>query len=88
MVLDAEVVHHQDESDGARGVAEKTGGVGLVKVEGLEEGDKTEVGKLTRFFKAVHSFIYPKSNVVLDPDDDQRTLHTKLNIISLLYDAC
>ncbi len=44
VVLDAEVVYHQDEGDWARGMAEKTGGVGLMKVEGLEVGDKTEVG--------------------------------------------
>jgi hypothetical protein len=30
VVLHAEVVHHQDEGNRARGVAEKTGGKGLV----------------------------------------------------------
>jgi hypothetical protein len=44
VVFDAEVVYHLDEGYGARGIAEKTGGLGLVKVKGLEEGDKTEVG--------------------------------------------
>jgi hypothetical protein len=43
IVFYAEVVH-QDEGDRARGIAEKTEGVGLVEVERLEEGDKTEVG--------------------------------------------
>jgi hypothetical protein len=44
LVLDAEVVNYQDKGDRARGVTEKTGGEGLVKVEGLEEGDKAKVG--------------------------------------------
>ena len=42
VVLHAEVIHHQDESDRAGGVAEKTRGVGLVEVKGLEKRDKTE----------------------------------------------
>ena len=65
VVFDAEVVHHQDKGDGARGVAEEAGGLGLVKVEGLEEGDKTKVGKFTCLFEAVHSFVYAESDVVL-----------------------
>ena len=43
VVLHAEVIHHQDESDRAGGVAEKTRGVGLVEVKGLEKRDKTEI---------------------------------------------
>ena len=44
LVFDAEVVNDQDKGDGAGGVTEKTRGEGLVKVEGLEEGDKAKVG--------------------------------------------
>jgi hypothetical protein len=55
VVFDAEVVYHQDKGNGARGKAEKTGSVGLVEVKRLEEGDKTEIGKLTCLFEAVHS---------------------------------
>ncbi len=47
MVLDAEVVDHQDKSDWASGVTEETRGLGLVEVEALEEGDKTKIGQLT-----------------------------------------
>ncbi len=36
-------------------MAEETGGLGLVKVEGMEERDKMEVGQLTCLFEAVHS---------------------------------
>ena len=43
VVLHAEVVHHQDEGNRAGGVAEKTGGKGLVEVEGLKQGDKSEI---------------------------------------------
>ena len=43
VVLHAEVIHHQDESDSAGGVAEETRGVGLVEVKGLEKRDKTEI---------------------------------------------
>ena len=57
MVLHTEVVHHQDESDRAGGVAEKTRGGGLEEVEGLEKRDKTEIGQLTCLFEAVHSLL-------------------------------
>ena len=43
VVLDAEVVHDQDKGNRARGVAEKTGGKGLVKIERLKEGDESEI---------------------------------------------
>ena len=43
VVLHAEVIHHQDESDRAGGVAEKTRGGGLEEVKGLEKRDKTEI---------------------------------------------
>ncbi len=46
-------------------MAEETGGLGLVKVEGLEEGGKTEVGQLTCLFEAVHGFIDSKRDEVL-----------------------
>ena len=57
MVLHTEVVHHQDESDRTGGVAEKTRGVGLEEVKGLEKRDKTEIGQLTCLFEAVHSLL-------------------------------
>ena len=65
MVLDAEVVNYQDKGDGARGVAEETGCVGLVEGEALEEGDETKVGQLTCFFEAVHSLLYAEDYVRL-----------------------
>jgi hypothetical protein len=65
VVFDTEVIYHQDKGDGASGVTEETGGEGLVKVEGLEEGDKAEVGQLTCFFEAVHSLLYAKDYVRL-----------------------
>ena len=43
VVLHAEVVHHQDEGNRAGGVAEKTGGKGLVEVEGLKQRDESEI---------------------------------------------
>ena len=43
MVLHTEVIHHQDKGDRAGGVAEKTGGVGLMEVESVEERDETEI---------------------------------------------
>ena len=43
VVLHTEVIHHQDESDRASGVAEKTRGVGLEEVKGLEKRDKTKI---------------------------------------------
>jgi hypothetical protein len=47
LVFDAEVVNYQDKGDGARGVTEKTGGKGLVKVEGETELDETiELNKI------------------------------------------
>ncbi len=55
MVFDDEIVNYQDKGDGARGVAEETGCVGLVEVKALEEGDKTKIGQLTCLFEAVHS---------------------------------
>jgi len=65
VVLDAEVVHYQDKGNGARGVAEKTGGWGLVEIERLQERDKAEIGKLTCLFEAVHRFFYAKNDVLL-----------------------
>jgi hypothetical protein len=65
VVLHTEVIHHQDKGDRAGGVAEKTGGLGLVKVEGLEEGDKTKVGKFTCLFEAVHRFLYTENDARL-----------------------
>ena len=53
MVLDAEVVHDQDKGNRARGVTEKTGGKGLVKVESLKVRDESEIGELTCLFEAV-----------------------------------
>ena len=46
-------------------MTEKTGGEGLVKVEALEEGDKTEIGELTCFFEAVHRLLYTEDDVRL-----------------------
>ena len=43
VVLDAEVVHYQDKGNRARGVAEKTGGLGLVEIKRLQERDKAEI---------------------------------------------
>jgi hypothetical protein len=40
VVLHTEVVHHQDKGDRASGVAEKTRGVCLEEVKGLEKRDK------------------------------------------------
>ena len=65
VVLDAEVVHHQDKGDRARGVAEKTGGKGLVEVERLKERDEAEIGELTCLFEAVHRFLYTENDVRL-----------------------
>ena len=65
MVLDAEVVHDQDKGNWARGVAEKTGGKGLVKIERLKERDESEIGELTCLFDAVHRFLYTENDVRL-----------------------
>ncbi len=65
MVLDAEVVHDQDKCNRARGVAEKTGGKGLVKVERLKERDESEIGEFTCLFEAVHRFLYTENDVRL-----------------------
>ena len=65
LVFDAEVVNYQDKGDGAGGVTEKTGGKGLVKVEGVEEGDKAKVRQLTCFFEAVHRLLYTEDDVRL-----------------------
>ena len=65
VVLDAEVVHYQDKGNGARGVAEKTGGLGLVEIKRLQERDKAEIGKLTCLLEAVHRFFYAKNDVPL-----------------------
>ena len=65
LVFDAEVVNYQDKGDGARGVTEKTGGKGFVKVEGVEEGDKAKVRQLTGFFEAVHRLLYAEDDVRL-----------------------
>ena len=65
MVLHAEVVHHQDEGNRAGGVAEKTGGKGLVKVKRLKQGDKSKIGELTCLFEAVHRFLNTENDVRL-----------------------
>ena len=65
MVLDAEVVHDQDKSNRVRGVAEKTGGKGLVKIERLKERDESEIGELTCLFEAVHRFLDTENDVRL-----------------------
>jgi hypothetical protein len=65
VVLDAEVVHDQDKCNRARGVAEKTGGKGLVKVERLKERDESEIGEFTCLFEAVHRFLYTENDVRL-----------------------
>ncbi len=65
MVFDPEVIYHQDKCDRARGVTEKAGGKGLVKVEALEEGDKAKVRQLTCFFEAVHRLLYAEDDVRL-----------------------
>ena len=65
VVLHAEVVHHQDEGNRARGVAEKTGGKGLMKVKRLKQGDKSKIGELTCLFEAVHRFLYTENDVRL-----------------------
>ena len=65
MVFDAEVVNYQDKGDGAGGVTEKTGGKGLVKVKGLKQRDKSEIGELTCLFEAVHRFLYTENDVRL-----------------------
>ena len=65
VVLHAEVVHHQDEGNRAGGVAEKTGGKGLVKVKRLKQGDKSKIGELTCLFEAVHRFLYTENDVRL-----------------------
>ena len=65
MVLDAEVVHDQDKGNRARGVTEKTGGKGLVKVESLKVRDESEIGELTCLFEAVHRFLDTENDVRL-----------------------
>ena len=65
MVLDAEVVHDQDKGNRARGVAEKTGGKGLVKIKRLKERDESEIGEFTCLFEAVHRFLYTENDVRL-----------------------
>ncbi len=65
MVLDAEVVHNQDKGNRARGVAEKTGGKGLVKIKRLKERDESEIRELTCLFEAVHRFLYTENDVLL-----------------------
>ena len=45
VVLDAEVVHYQNKGNGTRGVAKKTGGLGLVEIKRLQERDKAEIGE-------------------------------------------
>ena len=65
LVLDADVVHHQDKGNRARGVAEKTGGKGLVKVKRLKQRDKSKIGELTCLFEAVHRFLYTENDVRL-----------------------
>ena len=65
VVLDAEVVHDQDKGNRARGVAEKTGGKGLVKIERLKERDESEIGDFTCLFEAVHRFLYTENDARL-----------------------
>ena len=65
VVLHSEVVHHQDEGNRAGGVAEKTGGKGLVKIKRLKQGDKSKIGELTCLFEAVHRFLYTENDVRL-----------------------
>ncbi len=65
VVLHTEVVHHQDKGDGASGMAEKTRGVGLEEVKGLEKRDKTEIGQLTCLFEAVHGLLNSEEYVRL-----------------------
>ena len=65
VVLHTEVVYHQDKGDWAGGVTEKTWGEGLVEVEALKEGDKTNIGQLTCFFEAVHRLLYAEDDVRL-----------------------
>ena len=65
VVLHAEVVHHQDEGNRARGVVGKTGGKGLMKVKRLKQGDKSTIGELTCLFEAVHRFLYTENDVRL-----------------------
>jgi hypothetical protein len=65
VVLHAEVVHHQDEGNRAGGMAEKTGGKGLVKVKRLKQRDKSKIGELTCLFEAVHRFLYTENDVRL-----------------------
>ncbi len=57
VVLHTEIVHHQDKGDRVGGVAEKTRGVGLKEVKGLEKRDKTEIGQLAYLFEVVHSLL-------------------------------
>jgi hypothetical protein len=65
VILDAEVVNHQDKGNWAGGVAEKTGGKGLVEIERLKERDKAEIGQLTCLFEAVHRFLNTENDVRL-----------------------
>ena len=48
VVLDAKVIHHQDEGDGARDMAKEAGRRRFMKAVGGEVGDESEVGELTR----------------------------------------
>ena len=59
------MTHHQDKGNRARGVAEKTGGLGLVEIKRLQERDEAEIGKLTCLLEAVHRFFYAKNDVPL-----------------------
>ena len=43
VVLHAEVIHHQDKGYSASRVTEKTRGVSLKEIKGLEKRDKTEI---------------------------------------------
>ncbi len=65
MVLDAEVVHDQGKGNRARGVVEKTGGKGLMKIERLKERDESEIGELTCLFESAHRFLYTENDVLL-----------------------
>ena len=48
VVLDTKVIHHQDEGDGARDMAEEAGGGSFKEAVGGEVGDEAELGELTR----------------------------------------
>ncbi len=46
-------------------MAEKTGGLGLVEIKRLKEGDEAEIGKFTCLFEAIHRFFDATNDVIL-----------------------